>query len=475
MRKIHFIFFSFLFFNNSFAQNVVIRGIANNMFIGKVINAFAYDDMITYTRIKVASDTVTNEGRFELSFDVNEPKKIQLNIDALIGNMYVMPKYYYGITFPKPDSLYDLNPNAEYAVELGFIIKNSKDTMEMNSLIIDFNRQYRSFMVENYQYFIANKKFPAKIDSFQLKCTNRYKNADEPFFKTWLNYSFASINENCLRNRAWLANRYIIGKPILYENSEYMGFFNTFFKGFLQEKAQTKKGISIIDDINENGDFGLLFRTMKNDPYLQNDTLCELVTIRGLFELYFAPDYNHQNILRMLEQAGRQTSVKMHKKIIDNILNFIYKLSPGSDAPPFTLKNKKGELVSLKDFKGKYVYLDFFATWCTPCMQEMKEIADMKKKYGDRVVFVSISTDEVEEDFKKFLEKNPKYDWVFLHFGIDKNIKNKYNIKALPTYYFINQEGKLVLSPAITPKQGFELTLQEMFQYKNKSKRTTIH
>lgn len=117
---------------------------------------------------------------------------------------------------------------------------------------------------------------------------------------------------------------------------------------------------------------------MKNDPYLQNDTLCELVTIRGLFELYFAPDYNHQNILRMLEQAGRQTSVKMHKKIIDNILNFIYKLSPGSDAPPFTLKNKKGELVSLKDFKGKYVYLDF-ATWCTPCMQEMKEIADMKK------------------------------------------------------------------------------------------------
>jgi thiol-disulfide isomerase/thioredoxin len=177
----------------------------------------------------------------------------------------------------------------------------------------------------------------------------------------------------------------------------------------------------------------------------------------------------------MLEQAGRQTSVKMHKKIIENILNFIYKLSPGSDAPPFTLKNKKGELVSLKDFKGKYVYLDFFATWCTPCMQEMKEIADMKKKYGDRVVFVSISTDEVEEDFKKFLEKNPKYDWIFLHFGIDKNIKNKYNIKALPTYYFINQEGKLVLSPAITPKQGFELTLQEMFQYKNKSKRTTIH
>lgn len=40
--------------------------------------------------------------------------------------MYVMPKYYYGITFPKPDSLYDLNPNAEYAVELGFIIKTQK-------------------------------------------------------------------------------------------------------------------------------------------------------------------------------------------------------------------------------------------------------------------------------------------------------------------------------------------------------------
>jgi thiol-disulfide isomerase/thioredoxin len=465
MRRCFILVFIFSFITDS-AQNVVIRGLSHYMHKGKTINAYTYDDLVTYTRVKQATDTIDEKGAFELAFDVTSPTKVEVIVENLIGNMYVLPQNYYAVTFPKPDSLYDLNPNTEYPVELGFVFKEQNDTTEMNSLIINFNREYRKFFVTNYQYFVAKKKFHEKLDSFQLACMNKYEFVKEPYFKNWLRYTFADINENSLRNRAVLFNAYIANKPILHENFEYMRFFNIYFSQYMMLKATTKKGASIIDIINENGDFRMLNETMKKDPYLQNDTLRELVLIKGLYELYFSPDFKRENVLQMIEEAGRTTSNYYHKKIVQNILKIIYKLSPGSDAPSFTLKNAKGETVSLKDFRGKYVYLDFMATWCGPCLQELKEMVDLKKKYGDKVVFISISVDDKEEDLKKFLQKNPKYEWQFLWYGTDKQVKARYNIKALPTYYFINQEGKLVLSPAPTPRSGFELTLEKMFSTK---------
>ncbi|MBC7864366.1 MAG: TlpA family protein disulfide reductase [Bacteroidia bacterium] len=468
MKKIIFIF-SAVFFSCALpAQNVVIRGLANMAHKGKIVSVYSFDDFITYTRVKQATDTISQTGSFELGFDTDVPTKVEVRIDNLVGNMYVLPKYYYGITYPKADSLYDLNPNTDYLVDLGFIIQDKSDTNEINSLIIDFNRDYRKFFVQNYQYFVAKRKFQEKLDSFQLKCNIKYANVKEPFFKGWLNYSFAGINLNTLRNKAWLANRYLIHKPVLYDDYEYMSFFNSYFNRYLQEMATTKKGADIIDVLNENSSFQLLDQTMKKDPLLQNDTLRELVLIKELYAMYFVPDFKRENILQMLEQAGRETQNTRHKIIVDNILKVIYNLSPGSDAPAFTLLNRKGERVSLSDFKGKYVYLNFMASWCVPCLQELKEIADIKKKYGDKVVFISISLDEKEEEFKKFVDKNPKYDWQFLYFGSDKTVKERYNIKAMPTYFFISKEGKLVLSPAKTPRAGFELVLDKMFNPKKK-------
>jgi thiol-disulfide isomerase/thioredoxin len=467
--RIYLLLFS-LCANYCFPQNVIIRGLTHYMHNGKEIVVYGYDDLVTMTKVKLATDTIDAKGAFELGFNIDYPSKVEVHVGNLVGNMHVVPKYYYGITYPEPDSLYDLSPSAEYPVELGFIIKNKADTNEMNSLIIDFNRQWRRFFVENYQYFVMGKGVDKRLDTFQVFCNKRYKNVKEDYFAPWLKYALATLNTNYGRNPIWLADRYLVNKPVLYEEYEYMNFFNAYFKGYLYAMSTTKKGSEIIDVINENANYDLLIEVLKRDPALQNDSLRELVAIKGLYELYFFPKFKKENVLQMIEQVGRKTSNVYHKKIISNVLKNIYKLIPGSDAPGFTLLNKKGEKVSLKDFRGKYVYLDFMASWCGPCLAEMKEIADLKKKYGDKVIFISISLDEKIEDFKKFCDKNPKYDWVMLHFGADKSVKDRYYVKALPTYYFINQEGKLILSPAITPSEGFELKLKEMFSPKDKKK-----
>ena len=468
-RKPYFLVALLLLQFTAHGQNVVIRGYADKYHLGKQIIAYTYDDLVTYTRKQKAVDTVDRKGFFELGFDLDAPTKVELVIGNQVGNMYAIPLNYYGIIYPKPDSLYDLNPNAEYPTEVSFIYKEQNDTTEINSLIINFNRQYSDFFAENYKYFVAKKGYYKKLDSFMVATFKKNEQVKLPFFKTWLEYTFAEMNEEVLRDREQLAKMYLINKPVLHNHYEYMKFFNIYFGHYLKMKAAQKRGAGIADIINEMADYPTLEKNLRSDPILQNDTLRELVIIKCLFEMYFSPEFKKESIRKMLEYARANSGNKNHKKILDNILKQLLILSPGSEAPDFKLNTPKGNLFGLKDVRGKFVYLDFMASWCLPCLQEMKEILDLKKKYGDKVVFISISVDENEEDFKRFLEKNPKYDWTFLWFGTDKSVKKKYNIKALPTYYFINPEGRLVGSPALTPRQGFEGVLINLFEKKKKN------
>ena len=461
MNRNYFLLLLVISFLISRSQNVVIRGYADKIHQGKIIRAMSSDDYITYTRIQQATDTIDGKGFFELGFDVAYPTKMMLMVDNLVGNMYVLPQNYYAITFPKADSLYDLNPNAEYPVELGFIFKENNDTTEMNSLIINFNREYRKFFIENAQYIVAKKGFYQKLDSFQTACMKRHEKTVEPFFKIWLEYTFAEINEELLRNRNVLANAYILGKPVLIDHSEYMQFINAFFNRYIVMKASSKRGNTIPDIINESASYTALKQVMSGDPYLKNDTLLELVLIKGLYELYFSPEFKRENVKMMIEEAGRTCQIKSIQKIIQNIVQQIYLLSPGTAAPEFSLMNSKGKEIRLKDFRGKFVYIDFMASWCVPCLKELKELAELKKKYGDKVIFISVSVDENEADFKNFVAKYKSYDWNFSWYGSDKKIKERYNVKSIPSSFLVDEEGVLLLSPAPGAGNGLEGKLKQ--------------
>lgn len=71
------------------------------------------------------------------------------------------------------------------------------------------------------------------------------------------------------------------------------------------------------------------------------------------------------------------------------------KLKPGDASPEFMAVDSNRRLVSLKDFKGKYVYVDLWATWCSPCVGQIPHLQRLEKLFkGKKIVFVSISCDE---------------------------------------------------------------------------------
>lgn len=113
-------------------------------------------------------------------------------------------------------------------------------------------------------------------------------------------------------------------------------------------------------------------------------------------------------------------------------------LKNGAKAPDFELKTLTGETVKLSDFRGKKVLLNFWATWCGPCKEEVPHLEKFSKEAGDDVVILAVNIDP-QLDVKGFAKQ---YGITFpVLLDEDDHVNTTYKIVAIPTTYFINSKG----------------------------------
>jgi peroxiredoxin/tetratricopeptide (TPR) repeat protein len=110
-------------------------------------------------------------------------------------------------------------------------------------------------------------------------------------------------------------------------------------------------------------------------------------------------------------------------------------------APDFTLRNMDNQNVSLSDYRGKVVLLDFWATWCGPCRAELPLFQKLMGTFKDdpSVAFITISTDITAEVVKNFCKEN-KYTFPVL---MDKGTTAAYGVQGIPVLFVIDQDGKI--------------------------------
>lgn len=121
------------------------------------------------------------------------------------------------------------------------------------------------------------------------------------------------------------------------------------------------------------------------------------------------------------------------------------------DFPAFELYNRKGELVRLNDFKGKIVILDFWATWCVPCIRSFPAMQKLIKQYKNKdVVFLFINTWEKQANFKQAVDKlitENAYDFEVLYDELSDTktslLSNQVGVPSLPTKIVLDKEGKM--------------------------------
>jgi cytochrome c biogenesis protein CcmG/thiol:disulfide interchange protein DsbE len=133
----------------------------------------------------------------------------------------------------------------------------------------------------------------------------------------------------------------------------------------------------------------------------------------------------------------------------------------GKDAPAFTLADIDGKQMSLSDFKGKVIILDFFASWCPPCRQEIPDFIELEKQYeGEGLAIVGVALVNAEEAKAFAAQFHINYPVLV----DDGKVSALYGpVRSIPTTFIIDKSGKIVkMYIGFRPKSIFEADIKQL-------------
>jgi len=217
------------------------------------------------------------------------------------------------------------------------------------------------------------------------------------------------------------------------------------------------KGKETNNFITESGrEYGVFMQNYKNYLKLdQTGLTAELDKLKSNMNTLLADkkiDTTISNkVSKCLEWAYVQLAMQ-YKKANTKKLEIV----EGGESPQFyNYENYKGGKTSMSDLKGRYLYIDVWATWCKPCVAQIPALIKLEKEYrGKNIEFVSISTDRANAHGKwtKMIEEKGM-EGVQLFMGTDRSFMTDFAIRGIPRFIFIDPEGKIVNANAPRPSQ----------------------
>lgn len=460
-----FIFLFLITFNNLFGQKII--GNAPG-YKGKYVSLLTIDDYINIHYKSLGKVKIDSNGAFEFNLEDNkEDFKAFLEIEDKSGLFYVdHTTEEYKIHFPSKDE--NGKPITSNNV---YLIFEELPKNDLNTLILEFNLRFDDFLygdtTKMMLTLLQNNTFKDSLDKFKKDLLEYYKPINKPYFHNYIRYSIASIDQmasgkEIAVNRLLVYNNYIKERPILYNNDAYMLFFNQFYENSLYAPVKGGKD-RLYFAINNYGSLDKLMEVLSDDIFLKNEQIRELVAIKGLGEVYYKDNYIQENILSILHKIEQESMYKENRQIAKNTIDLLTRLTTGYHAPDFYLINQKGDSVNLKTYKGKYIYIGFFATWDAESLLELEAIEKMYNKYDKYIKIVSVSVDKDEKAFNDFL-KSTKYKWDICYYAGEIGLLHDYKVAKVPVYYLIGSDGKIIQSPALTPSpNGNYQTIEETF------------
>jgi len=151
-----------------------------------------------------------------------------------------------------------------------------------------------------------------------------------------------------------------------------------------------------------------------------------------------------------------------YTEAVQAALDRAMKLQPGQLAPEFTLNNLDGQPVSLSQFKGQVVLLDFWASWCGPCISDLPDLRRIKKKTAALpVVFLNVSIDTDEAAWREAIDKHEIKGVHVRANGFSSDVAKSYQVTGIPSYYLVDSQGLILENPIVRDTDEIVATIEK--------------
>ena len=390
---------------------------------------------------------------------------VVLQIETYSQSFYAEPGRTYEIYLPEFDWDIDekINVNlAPVALPLQFL---DLPANELNVSISRFDEVVDSFLYAN-RIHLDFRFRPQKtyFDTLLMEVERLCPDTDNEFFNRYKRYHLASLQCDLrFASRAKMYDEFVRNQPIRYYDENYMSFFLTLFRNSVSKGNKYLK-VREVAEFVDRLDLAHFMDSLGLDPLLRNEQVRELVALQALGEAYYRSFYfRSDKVVRMIELLAERSKFSDHKVLAERLLEKLRREEPTAVMPEFALPDVEKRMVSLADFKGKWVYLSFVRMAEPACMGEVETMAHFYDSVCGRdsnVVFVTIDCDREFQKMYHLLKNSrngSRYRWVWLHFDGNYKLLERYQVASYPTFILINPKGEKQYSVTPAPSAGFLL------------------
>lgn len=319
-----------------------------------------------------------------------------------------------------------------YALAEADFVAKMKELIDEKTKLLEaknFNESFTSLEKERIRYSVAERVSFYPIYRKRMCPEEDYRPGSE--FNNFLS-SFSLNNEE------------------LVGTQDYRSFLLNYV--YLQGSRGNGTGENYSDGIAD-----YILSTITN-PSIKNFLLTEIV-FRHIWENngLNGADY-------LLSVFRRECTDKNKIAYMDEMISHWEKILPDQSAPYFTVMDNVGNEVSLEDFKGTYLYITVWATWCVPCKSELPYLDLLQKEYyGKNIKFLTIAVDDQDNKgkWKEFLTQNP-HAGIHTFAGVANEFTKDYMIISVPRFILIGPEGKIINSNAPRPSGQIRQLLETL-------------
>lgn len=409
-----------------------------------------YNNFLNYEQEELFTIELGDNGEFDFTYQLDNITFAFVDLGKFRGFIYLQPGKEYELKLPPLEELSQsqkLNPFFEPEhILLG--IANEKPT-GLNPMIRDFDDAFYFRLNNNAQKLITSRNkqlLNELIDTLETRFPDKHE-----YFSSHKHFRYARLEMLATRNKEKdVIEKYYSNTPVHFEMPAYWESFKDIFRGF---------GRKLFDNdelIKRDVDFQYIREKIKKDTLYQRTDLAETMLLWALYESYHEKIIPRKKTLNLLQEVATKASYPEIRQTASTIYERINALREDTEAPDFKLSSFSGKTRSLEDYQGSFVYLNFIHTNNHSCRRDLKLLPKLKEKFGRDLKIVTIIINDDYEEARQFIDRNKDMSWDFLFFGLRANILKDYNVQAVPLYYLINPDGKLVLSPAPTPNENFD-------------------